>query len=135
MKEQNHPKGRTIPGYLFIFVLILALLFTSCQAQSTNTGGSQTTQAASQQINVENSAFNPKQLTIKTGTTVVWTNKDVTVHTVTADDNSFDSGNLNQGNTFQFTFTKPGTYLYYCKLHGGPNGKGMSGTIVVSDNG
>jgi plastocyanin len=38
---------------------------------------------------------------------------------------------LNDGQSYQFKFTKPGTYVYYCKLHGTPAGQGMAGKIVV----
>jgi plastocyanin len=102
-------------------------------AGAPNTGGSSTqAQPASQSVNMVNTSFNPKQITVKAGTTVVWTNKDTMAHTVTADNNSFDSGNLNPGDTFKFTFTKAGTFPYHCKYHGGPNGQGMSGTIIVT---
>jgi plastocyanin len=76
-------------------------------------------------------AFAPATLTVPVGTTVQWMNDDNIAHTVTADDGSFDSGNMNAGAAFKFTFTKAGTYAYYCKYHGGPGGAGMAGTIIV----
>jgi plastocyanin len=110
------------------------LSLVACQpAPLPNTGNSQPqNQASSQTINLANISFNPKETTIKAGTTVIWMNKDNMAHTVTADDKSFDSGNLNPGDTFKFTFAKAGTYHFYCRYHGGPNGQGMSGTIVVT---
>jgi plastocyanin len=50
---------------------------------------------------------------------VKWTNSlvDKIAHTVTANDNSFASSTLQPGETFSTTFTKPGTYLYFCSLH------------------
>jgi predicted lipoprotein with Yx(FWY)xxD motif/plastocyanin len=89
--------------------------------------------AAGQTVNVaiSNFAFAPKTLTVAPGTTVVWTNQDSAGHTVTADNSAFDSGNLNQGATFKFTFTQPGTYAYYCRYHGGPGGQGMAGQVIV----
>ncbi len=75
-------------------------------------------------------AFVPTIVTVKAGTTVVWVNDDPAKHTVTADDDSFDSGDQNLGNTFSHTFTEPGTYPYYCRFHG-DIGVGMAGTIVV----
>lgn len=83
------------------------------------------------QVALQNSAFSPKTLNVTAGSTVVWTNNDGIAHTVSADDGSFDSGNMNQGATFKFTFTKAGTYAYYCKYHGGPGGKGMAGEVIV----
>jgi predicted lipoprotein with Yx(FWY)xxD motif len=82
-------------------------------------------------INVQNFAFNPKELSIKAGTTVTWHNSDSVLHTVTSDTGLFD-GNLPPGGAdFQFTFDKAGTYPYFCKPHGGAGGEGMSGVIIV----
>lgn len=82
-------------------------------------------------VNLKNSAFDPKTLSVSAGTTVTWTNQDSVTHTVTADDGSFDSKDLAQGAKFTFKFSKPGTYAYYCTIHGGKGGKGMAGTITV----
>jgi len=92
-------------------------------------------QSASGKTTVEilDSRFGPVELTVPTGTTVVWTNNGGLSHTVTADDNTFDSGTMGKGDTFSFTFNEPGTYPYYCEFHGGPGGIGMSGVITVSD--
>lgn len=135
-----------LAGILFSVFVVAVLTLTACQPQTiTNTGssptaapspsaGSQTQPpAASQTVSLANSSFNPKQLTVPVGTTVVWMNNDTMAHTVTADDQSFDSGNLNSGDSFKFTFTKAGTYAYHCKYHGAPNGVGMSGQIVVTE--
>jgi predicted lipoprotein with Yx(FWY)xxD motif/plastocyanin len=100
-------------------------------AESSSSGASG--QAASQTVNiaVQNFSFNPKELTISVGTTVVWHNNDSVMHTVTSDTGLFD-GNLPPGGAdFQFTFSQAGTYPYYCKPHGGPGGQGMSGVITV----
>jgi len=58
--------------------------------------------------------------------TVTWVNNDSAPHTVTADDGSFDSGNIAPAGTFTFTFTRPGTYEYYCAYH-----NWMLGTVIV----
>jgi plastocyanin len=84
-------------------------------------------------IKLANFKFTPAQLTVKVGTTVVWTSEDNVPHTVTADDGSFDSGNLKKGDSFSFTFTKAGTFPYYCAYHGTAGGGGMSGTITVTN--
>lgn len=76
---------------------------------------------------IQNFAFNPNNLTVKTNTTVTWINNDSTTHAVTSDNGAFQSsGNLNQGANYTFTFTKAGTYPYHCSIH--PK---MKGTIVV----
>ena len=51
------------------------------------------------------------------GTTVTWTNNDTMAHTVTAVDNSFDSGMIAPGQSWSYTFDRPGTFEYYCTLH------------------
>jgi plastocyanin len=62
----------------------------------------------------------------------MWINQDNAPHTVTADDNSFDTGTLSQGQSGSITFDKPGEFPYYCLFHGGPGGVGMAGKIVVT---
>jgi plastocyanin len=70
----------------------------------------------------------PQSITVVIGVnnTVTWTNKDVSIHTVTATDKSFDSGNILTGQSFTFKFTAPGTYTYTCIYH-----SWMKGTVVV----
>jgi plastocyanin len=84
-------------------------------------------------------AFAPATVTIHVGDTVRWTNEGGT-HNVRADDNSFkcsdscsNGSNSPSGNAWSFTrtFNSAGTVAYYCELHGGPGGFGMSGTVVV----
>ena len=74
-------------------------------------------------------------MSVAAGTTVTWKNADAEPHTVTADDGSYDSGSLAPGATYTHTFTRPGTYTYYCKFHGGPGGIGMAGNVTVMGNG
>ena len=80
-----------------------------------------------QTVTIQDFAFTPQTLTIAAGTTVTWTNNDASPHTSTSSNGAWDSGNLNQGESFSFTFTTPGTYDYVCIYHGG-----MSGTIIVT---
>lgn len=61
--------------------------------------------------------FDPAELTVPAGTTVVWQNKGKEEHTVTAEDKSFDSGMKRSGATFQRAFPKAGRYAYYCAPH------------------
>lgn len=82
-------------------------------------------------VTVLDGSFDEEELTVPVGTTVVWEQDGSFAHTVTADDGSFDSGTLNSGQRFSFTFDEPGTYPYYCEFHGGEGGSGMSGVITV----
>lgn len=73
-------------------------------------------------------AYSPDPITVVVGvnSTVKWSNDDNAPHTVTANDASFDSGNVASGQSFTFTFTTPGTYHYHCVYH-----PWMVGTIIV----
>src|SRR3989449_3576078 len=72
--------------------------------------------------------FPPANLTVTVGKTVTWLHQTTVTHTVTSDGSSlFDSGFMPTGATFQFTFTMPGTYPYYCTVH-----PFMKGTVVVT---
>jgi plastocyanin len=82
--------------------------------------------AADTQVKIDNFTFNPQTITVKAGTTVVWTNADDIPHTVTSTTQAFKSKALDTDDKFSFTFTTPGSYAYFCSLH--PH---MTGTIVV----
>ena len=84
-------------------------------------------------VSIAGFQFSPGTLTVAVVTTVVWTNNESARHTVTADDGSFGSGTLAEGDVFEFTFDTPGTYAYYCRFHGGAGGDGMSGVITVTE--
>ena len=78
------------------------------------------------QVKIDNFTFNPQQITVKAGATVVWTNGDDIPHTVTSTTMAFRSQALDTDDKFSFTFATPGKYDYFCSLH--PH---MTGTIVV----
>ncbi len=66
--------------------------------------------------------FKPDPVKISAGTKVIWTNSDDLTHTVTSGINGeptgvFDSGPFTGGQTYSFTFSQPGQYPYYCKVH------------------
>jgi len=75
-------------------------------------------------IKSSNKSFYPKLTQIKAGDTITWTNKDISVHTVTSNDELFDSGMLMPDDTFEQTFEEVGLYEYYCMLH-----PWMTGTV------
>jgi len=72
-------------------------------------------------------SFDPGSVAVDAGGTVTWTNQGPSAHTVTADDGSFDSGTLDAGASFSFTFASAGTVSYHCAIH--PN---MVGSVAVS---
>jgi plastocyanin len=83
------------------------------------------------EVELEDFQFVPQVLTVKVGTRVKFSNKDGVVHTVTSDTGLFDSGPLQKGEEFFYTFSEAGEFPYYCAPHGGPGGVGMAGTIIV----
>ena len=77
--------------------------------------------------------FDAEVVRVPVGTEIEWRNFGRNPHTVTADDGSFDSGNMEAGDEFSWTFDEPGVYRYYCAYHGAAGGIGMAGIIVVGD--
>ena len=77
-------------------------------------------------VEVKQFKFMPGSVTVAPGTTVTWHNGDESPHTVTSTDGVFGSGGLDRDERFSYTFTRPGTYHYFCKLH--PN---MRADVVV----
>jgi plastocyanin len=68
----------------------------------------------------------PKTINVPVGTTVTWTNRDDIPHTVVSTDGVFKSKARDTDDKFSYTFTKAGTYPYFCSIH--PK---MTGTVVV----
>ena len=73
-------------------------------------------------------AFTPREIRIRVGQTVEWTNEDPVVHTVTGDDESWGSGFLAEGATYRYTFTAAGRFPYHCQPH--PQ---MKAVVIVED--
>lgn len=90
--------------------------------------GAAATKAASSPASIEihNFQFVPATLTVAAGTTVTWTNDDTTPHTVTEQNRVFHSAGLDTKDTFTYTFTTPGAFVYRCTFH-----PMMVGRIVV----
>jgi plastocyanin len=79
------------------------------------------------EVKIDNFAFIPQELTVAAGTTVEWVNRDDIPHVVVSDDKkTFKSKALDTDEKFAYTFTKPGTYNYFCSIH--PK---MTGKVVV----
>lgn len=72
--------------------------------------------------------FEPKTINVQPGTTVRWVNKGRHPHTVTAQDDRWDSGDIAPGASYTATFQQLGAYYYYCRHHTADK---MQGTIVV----
>lgn len=104
------------------------LLLASCKADTTydtTTSGNSGTPGKNE-VWIQGMSFNPSTITVDAGTTIKWINKDNVAHTVTSDNNLFDSGNLNTNGTFSQSFPAVGTFAYHCRLH-----PYMTATVVV----
>jgi plastocyanin len=82
--------------------------------------------AANAEVKIDNFSFGPQEVTVAVGTTVTWTNRDDIPHTVVSTDGVFKSKVRDTDEKFAYTFTKAGTYSYYCSVH--PK---MTGKVVV----
>src|SRR2546423_14954449 len=98
--------------------------------------------AGGRNVSIQHHQFDPRELTVNVGDEVTWTHRDgEQVHSVTADDGSFDSnpdcsaGNpkacMSDHDTFKHTFGAEGRYPYFSKPLGAPGGQGASGVVVV----
>ena len=136
MKKINN---KIIIGIIVLVIVGGGILFMSqsgkMQTQQQNMPSQTKTQTnpttgssvmAKNAVTIQNMAFSPASLTVKVGDKVTWTNQDSVGHSATADDNSFDTGVIAQGQSGSNTFSKTGTYTYHCSIH--PK---MKATIIV----
>ena len=108
---------RRSPAIAIIPMLCLLALLLGADAPK-DAGGAK-------KIEIKDKKYAPAKLSIKAGQTVVWTNRDDSDHqvTITLDGKSVgSSGDLGRGESFKFTFDKPGKYRFSCKYH--PREKG-----------
>ena len=125
---------RRIP---LVLCAVVALAAAGCgsSSNSSSSSSSTSTPAASSSsssggvtVKMANIAFDPKDVTVKVGQKVTWTNDDSTDHNVTANSGAdFKSKDFGKGATFSFTPTKAGTIKYVCTIH-----PGMDATLTVT---
>ena len=114
-------------------VALMFVALAACSSGTTPKATGSSLPVATSAVNAKDYEFSPADIVVKAGTTVTWSFVGAVAHTVTSADQSvtFDSGQKTKG-TFTFTFSKSGTYHYYCKLHGSASGQGMAGTVTVT---
>jgi plastocyanin len=100
---------------------VVALSLVAAPLAAPGVGGGQVREVA-----IPGRFFAPGSLDVLVGDTVIWRNGDGSTHTVTAEDDSFDSGDLSPGASFAMAFSKPGRYAYHCTIH-----KFMRGVVRV----
>jgi len=103
-------------------VMIAMLLLAGSPSVTANDQPSTTTA----EVKIDNFSFGPQSITVPVGATVTWTNRDDIPHTVVSTDGVFKSKVRDTDEQFSFTFTKAGTYPYYCSVH--PR---MTGQVLV----
>jgi len=90
-------------------------------------GTAQKANGSGPEVKIDNFTFTPNALNVSVGTTVQWVNRDDIPHTVVSDDKTtFKSKALDTDDNYSYTFTKAGTYNYFCSIH--PK---MTGKVVV----
>lgn len=97
-------------------MIALALLGALC-------GGAYAQKAAAAEIKIDNFSFGPATITVSVGTTVTWINRDDIPHKVVSNNDEFKSKVLDRDEKFSYTFSKAGTYPYFCSLHPKMTGK------------
>jgi plastocyanin len=109
----------SLPAPVLIAVLLLFSRLPQVKANDQPT-------ASTAEIKIDNFSFGPQNITVGVGTTVTWTNRDDIPHTVVSTDGVFKSKVRDTDEKFSYTFTKAGTYPYFCSVH--PK---MTGQVVV----
>jgi len=119
---------------LALVSIVAGLTLSGASASSSPRGGAGAAQSAvagasmeaATQVKIDNFAFTPGAVTVKPGTQVTWVNHDDIPHTVDSTEGKFKSAALDTDDKFQFRFTEPGEYPFYCRMH--PK---MTGKIIV----
>ena len=107
-----------------LLTVCLAIIITACYDSTSRTKGT-----TNHTIRMQNSAFLPATLTVPVNSKVTWVNDDNVIHTVTAADGSFNSGDIAEGSSYSRTFATTGTIKYYDS-----HTHSMTGILVVSDS-
>ena len=115
---------RLILSVVLTVLTVLAVVALARPVLAGNTAD----QSASAEVKIDNFSFSPANLTVAAGTTVTWINRDDIPHVVVSSDDPkvFKSKALDTDEKFSFTFTKAGTYPYFCAIH--PK---MTGKVIV----
>jgi plastocyanin len=108
----------------FTAAVIIAMVLLI--AGSPNVTANDQPSAATAEVKIDNFIFGPQTITVPVGATVTWRNKDDIPHTSVSTEGVFKSKVLDTDEAFSYTFTKAGTYSYYCTIH--PK---MTGKVVV----
>jgi plastocyanin len=109
-----------------VLLVALGLGMAGLGAGARNFSASAQQNPETTEVKIDNFSFGPGTLTVPVGTTVTWTNRDDIPHTVVSTEGVFRSKVLDTDEKFSFTFSKTGSYPYFCSIH--PK---MTGRVVV----
>ena len=115
-------KNVRVAGLVTPVMIATLLLFAGSPSVTANDQPS----GASAEVKIDNFSFGPETIKVSVGTTVTWLNRDDIPHTVVSTDGVFKSKVRDTDEKFSYTFTKAGTYPYFCSVH--PK---MTGKVVV----
>jgi len=99
-----------------VLSLVAAMLLCACVAVETS-ADSTSSEPVEHVVEITGFKFIPETLSVKTGDTVTWINKDIAPHTASADNQSFDTGELKQNESGSITVSSDQTISYFCKYH------------------
>jgi plastocyanin len=121
-------KSIVLPTVAAVIVLLVALAFSkSIPKQSTAASHSSAVVATkATTVKIYMYSYIPDKLTVKAGTRITFKNMDMTAHTATALNESFDTGTIQPGQSKTIVVKKAGTYPYHCLFH-----EFMTGTLTV----
>ena len=111
---------------LFVGSLAIALPLALFMILQPTRARSEEAKSSTTEVTVDNFTFAPQALNVPVNSTVTWVNKDDVPHVIASSDDLFKSKALDTDDKYSYTFTKAGTYPYYCSVH--PK---MVGKIVV----
>src|ERR1700719_2564155 len=117
---------RRIVSTAVLFAATFGVAFVGLRAGERNLSAAAQEKPNASEVKIDNFSFGPAELKVPVGATVTWTNRDDIPHTAVSNDKIFKSQVLDTDEKFSFTFSKPGTYEYFCSIH--PK---MTGKVVV----
>jgi plastocyanin len=113
------------PLVSLLIVVPVAVALASCGGGGDSSADTGSTRAAHnagsspgrQAVDISDFKFVPATITVKSGARITIANRDTTTHTVTADNGSFDTGNIDPGASKAVTLNKGGRFAYHCSIH------------------
>jgi plastocyanin len=123
MPTDDRSRPRALPFWALALVvpvvaaLAVVVTLTATDDDTDATAAAPAGAATGDAVTIENFAYSPARLQVAVGTEVTVMNADGAPHTLTADDGSFDTGDLDGGATATISIRSPGRYGYFCDIH------------------